>query len=194
MKKVALTGNIGSGKTTIARIFSTLGTAVYNADKEAHKLFLRKDVKKEVALIFGNAVFKDNEVDRKALGAIVFGDEKALGKLNSIIHPLVLDDFKLWAKHLCTSKNYVLFESAIIYEAQLTDLFDAIILVRAPKELRVQRIMLRDKLPHKKIMARIDNQIPEEHLSTQDNYQIINDGRKMLIPQVITLDKKLNDL
>lgn len=194
MIKVALTGNIGSGKTTVARIFSTLGVAVYNADKEAHKLFFRKDVKKKISGIFGNAVFKDTEIDRKALGAIVFRDEKALKELNNIIHPLVLEDFKLWTKRLRTFKNYVLFESAIIYEAQLADLFDAIILVRAPKELRVQRIIARDHLPREKIMARINNQIPEERLSKQDNYQITNDGRQMLITQVLSLDKKINAL
>ncbi len=194
MKKIALTGNIGSGKTTVARIFYMAGTEVYNADKEAHRLFLRKDVKREISACFGEAVFKDAEVDRKALGAIVFQNEDALKKLNSVIHPLVLDDFKMWAKRIRTPKNYVLFESAIIYEAQLAHLFDKIILVKAPKELRVKRIMQRDTLPREKITARINNQIPEEDLCKKDNYKITNDGKKMIISQVLSLDEELNTL
>ncbi len=191
IRKIALTGNIGSGKTTIARIFKMLQVEVYNADKEAHKILEYGTVKKQLVDLFGQKVIIQNSINRKALAAIVFQDKTMLEKLNSIIHPMVMKDFECWMKKLHSPKPYILFESAIIFDAGLNDFFDDVILVTAPQQIRVKRCALRDGVTQSKIWARIQHQTPEKLLIKKVNHRIVNDGKTMVIPQVLKLDKEL---
>jgi len=192
LKKIALTGNIGSGKTTVAKIFEMMGTRVYYADAEAHKFFETAEVKQKVKELFSTDVFFENKIDRKALAAVVFNSKEALGLLNGIIHPLVLQDFAAYCKNLKTTKKYVIMESAIIFESNLSHLFDKVILVSAPKNIRIERVAMRDKTSKSKILERLKNQLPEKELLKLTPYHIINDNKKSLIQQTEKLDTFLN--
>ncbi|MDD3876962.1 MAG: dephospho-CoA kinase [Bacteroidales bacterium] len=189
IKKIALTGNIGSGKSTVARIFKLLGVCVYEADSEAKKFFFDEVVKNELFEIFGHAVFNGSEVDFKKLATLVFENKNQLNALNAVIHPRVLSDFNHFVSKIKTSKKYVLFESAIIFEYSLASLFDDIILVTTPQYIRVKRVIKRDGMTQKEVLSRIINQIPEKDLISQSQLRIINDDKTLLIPQVIELDR-----
>lgn len=190
MKKVALTGNIGSGKSTVSLIFNALGIPVFNADTEAKKLYSEEDVKLKIKTLFGEGVFaKDGSVDFKKLADIIFNNKESLQKVNELIHPLTLRKFEAWQE-----KNkdaaYTIHESAIIFENNLQSHFGLVITVSAPEETRLERIIKRDKLKPEAIMDRIKNQLPENEKCRLSDFVIINDGKEMLIPQIV----KINNL
>ena len=161
MKKIALTGNIGSGKSTVARIFEILDVPVYNADNIGHDLLLEKKVIEKVVELFGSKVTNDGTIDRKSLAKIVFNNTDALEKLNAIIHPRVLADFHTFAASI-PKKSYVIFESALIYESDLIHFFDECILVYAPAELKINRVMKRDACNRNSVIARFSHQIDDD--------------------------------
>ncbi|HEY9115076.1 MAG TPA: dephospho-CoA kinase [Bacteroidales bacterium] len=190
MKKVGLTGNIGSGKSTASLIFNAMGVPVFNADSEAKKLYSEEYVKIKINELFGNAVFtEDGSVDFKKLANIIFNDKKALQQVNALIHPLTLKNYKTWLE-----KNkgaaYTIHEAAIIFENKLQHHFDLVITVSAPEETRLERIMKRDNLKPKIIRERIKNQLPENEKCQLSDFIIVNDGKEMLIPQIL----KINNL
>ncbi|MDR3047536.1 MAG: dephospho-CoA kinase [Bacteroidales bacterium] len=142
MIKIALTGGIGTGKSYISLQFVKMNIPVYEADKEAKKLYERENVKKAIFALFPEVVTDDHKIDFNVLSAIVFTDQIRLQLLNKIIHPLVMDGFDLWAKQ--QQREVVILESAIIFENNLQSLFDLVILVDAPQEFCIQRIKLRN--------------------------------------------------
>ncbi len=192
MKLIGLTGNIGTGKSTVARIFEILGIPVYHADKEARTLLDTEDVKHQISSLFGKHLLSlQNKVDRKALAEIVFNDKEKLTVLNKLIHPLVEKDFKKW----CNDKNdqvYVLHEAAILFESGFDRLFDANILVTAPEELCIKRVLERDGFPEQMVTDRIKNQWTQEKKQKLSDYLIVNDENSMLIPQVLAIHSKIS--
>jgi len=189
MKKIALTGNIGSGKSTVSLIFNAIGIPVFNADIEAKKLYSEEEVKQEIKALFGNSVFaSDASVDFKRLADIIFNNKEALQKVNAIIHPLTLKKFKVWLE-----KNrdaaYTIHESAIIFENNLQHHFDQIITVSAPEEIRLSRISKRDNLKPETIRERMKNQLSEKEKCQLSDFVINNDGKEMLVPQIIKINK-----
>ncbi|MCD4773715.1 MAG: dephospho-CoA kinase [Bacteroidales bacterium] len=193
MLKIGLTGSIGSGKTTIARIFQSLNVKVYYADIEGKKFLKNINVKENIRSIFGNSVFNNySEVDRKILADIVFSDYESLKKLNNIIHPLVENDFKDWALAL-SSEKYIIHESAIIFESGLQNNFDEIITVTAPEELRLARIIERDNVKDEDFYKRVSNQWDDDKKIKMADYVIYNDVNHLLIPQVLKIHRKLLD-
>jgi len=190
MKKIALTGNIGSGKSTIARVFEMLDAPVYKADDVGHYLLRDKNVIAEVAAVFGAKVISNGSVDRKLLAEIVFKDDVALKKLNAIIHPKVVNDFITYCKTIA-AKSFVIFESALIYEADLSHLFDGCILVYTPDEVKIKRVMKRDNCNRNSVLARLSNQINDALKREKANHIIINDDVALVIPQVMELNRAL---
>ena len=188
MKKVGITGNIGSGKSTVARLFEALGVPVFYADQQARIISERIDVLDEVKKTFGDKVIAaDGSLNRKALAAIVFSDAGKLSVLNSIIHPRVIDSFDEWCS-LHQSAPYLLHESAILFESGLDYLCDAIILVTAPEEVRINRVMQRDLLSRQDVITRMSNQWTEAKLLGLSDFEIVNDACASLIEQVVKID------
>lgn len=194
MLQVGLTGNIGSGKTTVCKVFENLGVPVFYADLEARKIMERKAVIERVVETFGQAV-RDGEgkLDRKALAGMVFSDREKLALLNAIVHPLVRKKYLEWVDE---NRNpfYVIEEAAILFESGMTDHFDKIIVVAAPLALRIARVMQRDGLSREEVLHRAANQFEEDMLVTRADYVIHNDDRQLVVPRVLTIDQSLRQM
>lgn len=190
MIKVGLTGGIGSGKSIVARIFQVLGIPVYNSDEAAREL-MGSDQELIAALSdrFGASIYIDEKLDRKKLGSIVFNDPKALEDLNSLVHPAVRKAFAEWADQ--QNSPYVLMESAILAESGGHRNFDRMIVVSAPEELRIERVMKRDGMGEGIVRAWMRNQTSEEERLKIADHVIVNDDRQLVIPQVLAIHQQL---
>ena len=186
--KVAVTGGIGSGKTTICKVFETLGVPVYYADTQAKRLMdYDPELKAAIAGYFGNDIYIDGTLDRRKLAEIVFNDKNALAKLNSLVHPVVARDFDCWSAQ--QTSRYVIEEAAIVFESGIEHRFDKIILVTAPDDLRIERVCARDNILPETVRQRMKNQWSEEKKIALADYVIHNDSKNMVIPQVLQIHK-----
>lgn len=191
--KVGLTGNIGCGKSVVAEIFAELGIPVYNADRNAKKFLLYDNVKIMIRKEFGDTAFNNyNEISRKALADIVFNNAEKLSKLNSIIHPFVIEDYENWIK-LYKDYHYTIIEAAILFESGYNKIVDKTITVTCPEPLRIKRIMERDGINETEVRQRMKNQWDEELKIKNSDFVIINNQKQLLIPQVITIHKQLSE-
>ena len=195
MLKIGITGGIGSGKSTVCRVFELLDIPVYYADYEAKKLLdSNEDVKKNILKAFGSEVLSDSgSVDKKKLASLVFNDKAKLEKLNSIVHPAVNEHFIDWQKKY-SSQKYILKEAAILFESGAYKFMDKVIAVIAPLELKINRAMQRDKITREQVMQRMGNQMKEEEIIKRSQFIINNDEQQLLIPQIISLHKQLMEL
>ncbi|NER11071.1 dephospho-CoA kinase [Muriicola jejuensis] len=186
MKKVGLTGGIGSGKTTVARMFQDLGVPVYNSDAEARRL-MNQDValKEQIIGLLGKEAYREGELDRPFVAGKVFGDKKLLKSLNSIVHPAVRSDFKAWAARQDTP--YVLQEAAILFENGSGADFDHMILVTAPKKVRIRRIIDRDGHSETAIVERMKHQWPEKRKKALADFVIENTDLQKTRNQVLRI-------
>lgn len=189
-KIIGLTGGIGSGKTTVANYLIAKGIPVYIADLEARKITESKKVINQIEKVFGVDVIENNKVNRAVLATIVFKDKKKLAQLNAIIHPEVKKHFKKWLKSKVDYK-FVVKESAILFESGSYENCDAIILVTAPLETRIERTMKRDNVDRESVLQRINNQMPEEEKKIKSDYIIQNTSLK---DTHVQLDELLNYL
>jgi len=192
MKIYGLTGGIGSGKTTVGQVFKTLGIAIYNADERAKWLTENNNtIKLKIKSIFGEQLYDLNDVlDKKILSEIVFNNKIELKKLNEIIHPEVRLDFTEWIKK--QKGNYVLKESAILFENGLEKEVDGVVGVIATEEIRIKRVVARSHLSPLEIRARMNNQINQDILKDKCNWVIYNNEHDLVIPQVLKLHEVLN--
>lgn len=190
MLKIGITGGIGSGKSTVCNIFEQLGIPVYYADLRARELMnthppLVKALKKE----FGEDIYDNNgELIRPKLAAIVFNNKEKLERLNSLVHPEVKEDFRKWADKQ-TSVPYVMKEAALMFESGSYKDVDYIIVVSAPKNLRVQRVVDRDGAKRSDVLKRMAGQLTEKERLERTDFVLKNDGQHPLIPQVMELHK-----
>lgn len=160
MRIVGLTGGIGSGKSTIARMFRELGIPVYDSDEEAKKLMVDSPkVKSAIMDLLGAESYVDGKLNRYYVASKVFVNPDLLLSLNEIVHPAVREHFNLWVKN--QESPYVIQETALIYENGVQEQYDAVILVVAPKEIRLKRVMDRDNVDSKKVQDRMDNQMDD---------------------------------
>ena len=184
MKVIGLTGGIGSGKSTIARVFETLGVPVFDADREALALYdddqlLLTEVKER----FGNEVLDANgRLNRPVLASIVFNNAEALQQLNAMVHPRVAKKFDAWKKMQRTS--VVIREAAILFESGSAEDCDAVIVVTAPEELRIARVQKRNGCSEEEVRARMKRQWSEEQLIERANAVIVNDDKHLVLPQL----------
>jgi dephospho-CoA kinase len=190
---IGLTGGIGSGKSTVSRLFSILGCAVFNSDKAGRDAYLRADVKEKVIRLLGESVFlSDGSVDRTAVSERVFNDPELLRALNHIIHPAVLEATAAFAAS--HPNELIVKESALLFEAGIADQCDAVVVVTAPERVRIDRVTRRDKADEKAVRNRIRHQMPEEKKTEAADFVIVNDGEVPLIPQVMEVWRRLKDM
>ncbi|CAM3503090.1 dephospho-CoA kinase [Sphingobacterium prati] len=187
--KIGITGGIGSGKTFLAKLFEALGVPVYNADEEAKRL-MNSDtrIKKQLIELFGEATYKDGKLDRTFLATIVFSDKEKLELLNGIVHPIVIQEAKDWAER--QTSRYSLKEAALLFESGSYKELDYTILVTAPMDVRIQRVIKRDSVTEQQVRERISKQLSDEEKLQLADFVIINDGITPLLPQVWTLHQK----
>ncbi len=190
MLLIGLTGGIGSGKTTIARIFEALGIPVYYADAAAKRI-MNEDENIKEALInsFGKKAYKNGKLNRSYLSNIVFSNADKLNLLNSIVHPATIKDAEEWIKK--QTAPYSIKEAALLFESGSNQNLDYVIGIKSPLELRISRAMKRDGVSHDEVMARMNKQMSEEIKLSLSDFVIINDEAQLVLPQVLQLHEKL---
>ncbi|NCA85458.1 MAG: dephospho-CoA kinase [Clostridia bacterium] len=191
MITVGLTGNIGSGKSIVATVFRTMGIPVFDADATSRQLTQQPEILEQIANKFGAHLIVGARLDRKALAAIVFNNKEKLAALNQIIHPAVHAAFAKWVSQQVS--QYVLYEAAIIAETGRVGELDKLIVVTAPKELRLKRVMQRDGASREMVLQRMKNQWPEEKKIAAADYLIYNDDTRLVIPQILAIDAALRE-
>jgi dephospho-CoA kinase len=190
MLKIGLTGNIGSGKTTVAKVFELLGIPVFYADDEAKKVMVTDELLIDsIKQTFGaQSYFDHGTLNRKHIAGIVFNNEAELKKLNALVHPAVFRAFDSWILTIKTAP-YVIKEAALLFESSSYKMCDRSLLVSAPLENRVARVMQRDGISQAEVESREARQFPEDRKKQLADDIIINDDRQLVIPQVLALHK-----
>lgn len=191
MNHCGLTGSIGSGKTTVSKVFEALGIPVFQADESGRRMLESPLVKKKLYSRFGSEILtEEGLVNRSALASRVFQDKASLALLNSWIHPLVMADYQCW-QQLHHDAPYCIHEAAILIESGLSRQFEYLIVVTAPVETRIQRVMQRDGLSRNQVNQRILNQLSDEERLQYADFQIKNDGNEMILEQVLRIHQQI---
>jgi len=190
-KVIGLTGGIGSGKTTIANYFATMGVPVYIADDAAKKVMQAEKIIKLIKTTFGDSIFENDVLNRAKLAEIVFNNAEKLAQLNVIVHPAVKSDFESWLQE---NKNhdYVIYEAAILFESGRYKECDVIITVTAPEEIRIERVVKRDNTTREQVLSRIKMQWNDEKRISLSNFVINNSNLKIAKEEVVKILKILN--
>ena len=191
MIKLGLTGGIGSGKSTVAKVFQELGVPVYFADIEAKKFLDEKAVIQKLVQYFGDGILEKARINKAALAAIVFTDEVALAKLNALIHPLLEADFRAWLNQNSEVK-YIVKEAAILFEAGFDKSVDKVLTISAPIEQRITRVMNRDGVSRKQVMDRVTKQWSDEQREAKSDYVIVNADSNMILEKILEIHKELS--
>jgi len=187
---IGLTGGIGSGKSVVAKIFTTLGIPVFNADEAAkHIMQTSPEMKAKLIEQFGSSIYDASGLQKEKLAAIVFNDPFQLQLLNAIVHPVTIQAAKDWAAN--QTSPYMIKEAALIFESAAADGLFKVIGVTAPLSLRIQRVMQRDGVSKEQVEARMQHQISDTIKMRLCDYVIENNNQQMLIPQVLELDKAI---
>jgi len=194
MIRVGLTGGIGSGKTTVCNVFKLLGIPVFHADIQARILSdMDGDIREALSDLFGEDIYTESGLNRKKLSEKIFVNRNLLQKVNAIIHPKVLDNYHKWLNEHDETK-YVIHEAAILFESGMIPLFDKIITVTAPEYIRINRIIQREGVTENDVKNVIKNQWPESRKTDGSDYVIINDQKKMILPQILKIHAELTTL
>ena len=194
MLAIGVTGNIGSGKTTVCKIFEGLGLDIYYADAMAKRLYQTdSELKQGVLNLFGDASYdSDGELVRQVLSDAIYRDPKLREALNELVHPRVFADFKEWCdQKRAKGKPYVIKEAAILFESGADKTVDLVIGVVAPLPLRLTRVVERDGGNEEAVMLRVQSQTPQEQWMDRCDYIINNDGQLPLEAQVLTIHEAL---
>jgi len=188
--KIGITGGIGSGKSYVARIFKALGVPFYDADREAKELMNSSSVIREaLTQEFGTEVYnQEGDLNRSYLASRVFRDQDKLDKLNAIVHPIVIQHGEDWA--LSQTFPYTLKEAALLFESGSYKKLDYTILVTAPLEIRITRVMQRDAITREEVLNRVDKQMPDEEKLKLADFTVLNDGVDELLPQILPLHQQ----
>ncbi len=190
---IGLTGGIGSGKSTVAKIFAQLGIPVLDADATA-KAIMNEDrsVKTKLIELFGEDAYKENQLNRPYIAQLVFEDAFKLQQLNAIIHPITIQYAKEWASK--QSAPYVIKEAALFFESGSSEGVEKIIGVTAPKHIRIQRVMQRDQITREDVIKRMEHQLEDSLKMKLCDWVIQNDDMHLLIPQILAIHQSLTIL
>ena len=193
MLRIGLTGGIGSGKTTVAKIFEVLAVPVYYADDAAKKLMNEDEkLKQQIIQHFGVETYANNQLNRSHLSAIIFINPEKLALLNSLVHPVTIADAEEWMQQ--QTAPYIIKESALMFESDAYKHVDYVVGVSAAEALRIKRSMQRDNITEAAVAARINKQMDEAEKMNRCNFIINNDETVLLIPQVLKLHEKFISL
>lgn len=193
MLKIGITGGIGSGKTTVAKVFEVMGTPVYYADEAArHLMNTNEELKVQIKATFGDESYTDGKLNRKYIADIVFNNPEKLTLLNTLTHPATLADAASWMSQ--QSAPYTLKEAALLFESGSNKDLDYVIGVHSPLELRLQRVMNRDNVAEAEVLKRMSRQMDEEEKMKRCDFIIFNDESRSVIPQVLELDRKFREM
>jgi dephospho-CoA kinase len=188
--KLGITGGIGSGKTSVCRVFEVLGIPVFSADREARGILENdNDIISGINSITGKNLYKNGSLDRTELASIIFNDATILKKVNSLVHPAVFDHFTKWT--LIQSTPYVIMEAAILFESGASAIVDKIVTVIAPVEQRMKRVVLRNKLSQEQVMERMRNQMDDDERIRQSDFIISNSENDMIIPSILKIHNEM---
>ena len=188
--KLGITGGIGSGKTSVCRVFNVLGIPVFSADPEAQIIMnVDKKVRKAINEIAGRNIYPGGKLDRMALASLIFNDNKSLMRVNDLVHPIVFDNFIRWAEQQTTP--YVIMEAAILFESGASKLVDRIATIIAPVEERIARVTFRNRLTREQVMERIRNQMTDDERIKRSDYVINNSENAMIIPVILRIHEDI---
>lgn len=183
---LGVTGGIGSGKSTVCKTFKVLGIPVFSADDEARLIMdNNRKLRAELRNILGMDLYASGELDRMKMASIIFNDDNMLRKVNSLVHPLVLDSYDEWRRK--QDADYIIFEAAILFEAGAEKNVDRILAVTAPLEERIQRVMERNNMSRGQVMERVNKQMPDDELIKRSDYRIDNSEDSMIIQEVLDI-------
>jgi dephospho-CoA kinase len=192
MIKLGLTGGIGSGKSTVAKVFESLGVSVFYADNEAKKFLYHEEVKAKLQALYGSRILDERrEVNKPVLASIVFTDEKELAKLNALIHPLLEMGFLKWAESK-KDEQYIVKEAAILFEAGFDKSVDKVLSVSAPVDQRIERVIKRDSVNRQQVLDRISKQWTDEQREAKSDFVINNADNQMILEQILQIHKELS--
>jgi dephospho-CoA kinase len=191
MIKVGITGGIGSGKSVVCNIFRSLGIPFYDADSRA-KILMNENrmIQRSLTNYFGNEVYNKGTLDKVFLAQKIFNNGAALDFVNNVVHPAVKSDFIHWAGQQ-ENAPYVIEEAALLFESKSYKELDYVITVTCPEELRIQRVMDRDKTTRDKVEERIKNQLPESEKANKSDFVVVNNDRESLIEQINKIHLKI---
>lgn len=191
--KIGLTGGIGSGKTTVAKIFELLNVPVYYADAASKRLYkIDKELMQKMKQHFGDDIYNKDELDRTKLASLVFNDPKKLELLNSLVHPPTIRDAVEWMNQQTT--QYIIKEAALLFESGSNAGLDYVIGVYAPQDIRIKRVMERDNATQEEVLNRMARQMDEETKMKLCDFVITNNEQELVIAQVMELDRKIKKL
>jgi len=190
MKKLGLTGGIGVGKTYVSKVFQQMGIPVFNADVEAKNCMAEdKGLMQNVKNSFGENIYDNGALQKEKLAKIVFNNSERLAELNALVHPVVKQRFEDW----CTEQTaeLVIKEAAILFESDAHLGLDAVICVSAAEKVRIKRVQTRDGSSVTDIKSRMDKQMPQSKKEELADFVIVNDGKQLLLPQLIKVLKEM---
>jgi len=188
---IGITGGIGSGKSTVCQIFKILGIPVFEADVVAKTLInSNAEIRNGLVALFGREIYgSDNRINRKMLANLIFNDDNLLEHVNRLVHPVVRNEFINWIK--THDSKYIIHEAAILFESGFYKMMDYTILVSAPEEMRIDRVSKRENITPEMVRGRMAKQWPDEEKRKLTTLELVNDNKKLIIPQILEIDKNL---
>ena len=190
MLKVGLSGGIGSGKTTVSKVFQTLGVPVFYADDVVKNLYnTNKRLRERMINLFGTTIYEKGKLQTQLLATLIFNDNRLLQQVNELTHPLVSTAFAQWTE--AQKAPYVMLEAAILFESGVDALVDITISISAPENIRTARVVQRGGISEEQLRLRMSQQWSDEQRNAKADYMIINDSKEALLPQIITIHEKI---
>ncbi len=188
--RLGVTGGIGSGKTTVCRVFRVLGVPVFMADDVAREVMNNNiPVREKLNAVAGQDLFAEGYLDRKMLAQLIFNDHTLLEKVNGLVHPLVFSEFEKWSS--ISDKPYVIMEAAILFESNADKIVDRVVSITAPIEERIARVMGRSELSRSQVLERVNNQLEDEERNQRSYYVINNSDNELIIPEILKIHEDM---